>query len=1354
MSNKLSTILAAVLLTVIFACNAMAAFVDLQLFRVVYERATGTVELATDLGAVKGIVAASSTVKAGSLPTVTNANNLFVSYFALDRTTNEFWVSGTDPLKPPVAVGTLGFNTYKSGTTSFYSLYTVNGLSPDANGVFTGLQSNANSHRLKLTANQGALSNAVNIATRVNTEANLAGLVNGTASSVQQYLYYFVNGNTANSTGVPVATITTNSDGSTTISNAVNSVCGSSHDRSLSVAPTTNLCAISSAIPAVTGSGPWSWTCSGINGGADTTCTASLLPPAVDGVCGPAHGVAVSTIPTTGLCTSGTASSVNGTGPWTWDCAGQNGGANAPCSADVGKAAPVITWATPAPITYGTPLSAAQLNATADVSGSFQYTPALDTIPNSGTQTLSVTFTPTDTVTYDTVTSTVTLTVNPAVLTVAADNLSKRVNTDNPSLTYSISGFVNGEGVEVLNGTAALSTTAVTSSPAGVYPISVAIGTLAANNYSFNLVDANLTVDPQLLPVITWNAPAAITYGTPLSPTQLNATADVPGTFTYTPAAGAVLNAGTQTLSATFTPTDAVNYASVTSTVPLTISKATPVITWAAPSAITYGTPLSGTQLNATAGVPGTFAYTPALNSVLNAGTHTLSVTFTPTDTVNYTTATATVNLTVNKATLTVTAGNLTRTVDTANPPLTHTITGFVNNEGAGVLSGSPLLSTAALINSPVGDYPISVTAGTLAAANYSFSFVSGTLTVTSLATPIISWATPAAITYGTPLSASQLNATASVPGTFAYTPAEGSVPDAGTQTLSVTFTPTDTATFASVSATVSLTVSKAVPVITWTAPAAITYGTSLSVAQLNATASVPGTFVYTPAAGAVLNAGSQSLSVTFTPTDTANFTPATATVSLTVNKAVLTITADNTTKMVNTANPPLTYAVSGYVNGEGVAVLNGTAPLLNTTALLNSPAGTYPVSVAAGTLAATNYSFIFVNGTLTVNPQLLPVITWTAPAATVYGTPLSDTQLNATATVPGTFLYTPAAGSVLSAGTHNLSVTFTPSDSATYTTVTSSIVLTVNKAVLTVTADNKSKRVNTANPEMTYSVNGYVNGEGDAVLNGTTPALSTTALTNSPVGDYPISITAGSLAAANYSFIFVGGTLAITPQSLPVISWKIPVAITYGTPLSAAQLNATANVPGTFAYAPAVGNLPNAGTQALFVTFIPDDSVNYSAAGATVNLNVNKATPTITWAAPAAIVVGTPLSSVQLNALASVPGTLTYSPAPDSVPGAGSQTLSVSFIPTDTTNHAGLTATVTLQVNYPSGDVNGDGKTDLSDALRVLRYTIGFDSLTDLERKNVDVAPLVAGKPNPDKTVDLGDALIILKKVVGIVTW
>src|SRR5205823_1874216 len=136
-------------------------------------------------------------------------------------------------------------------------------------------------------------------------------------------------------------------------------------------------------------------------------------------------------------------------------------------------------------------------------------------------------------------------------------------------------------------------------------------------------------------------------------------------------------------------------------------------------------------------------------------------------------------------------------------------------------------------------------------------------------ATPTITWTTPADIVYGTALSATQLNASSSVPGTLVYTPALGDVLNAGAaQTLSVAFTPTDAANYTTASKTVSINVLKATPAITWATPADIIYGTALGATQLDASASVPGAFVYTPQTDTVLSAGAaQTLSVASTPT-------------------------------------------------------------------------------------------------------------------------------------------------------------------------------------------------------------------------------------------------------------------------------------------------------------------------------------------------------------------------------------------------------------------------------------------------------------------------------------------------------
>jgi hypothetical protein len=112
--------------------------------------------------------------------------------------------------------------------------------------------------------------------------------------------------------------------------------------------------------------------------------------------------------------------------------------------------------------------------------------------------------------------------------------------------------------------------------------------------------------------------------------------------------AGTLLKAGTQTLSVTFTPADTTDYTTAKATVALTVNKATPAITWATPTAITYGTALSATQLDATSKVAGTFVYTPGLGTVLKAGTQTLSLTFTPTDATDYAIVQKSVQITVS----------------------------------------------------------------------------------------------------------------------------------------------------------------------------------------------------------------------------------------------------------------------------------------------------------------------------------------------------------------------------------------------------------------------------------------------------------------------------------------------------------------------------------------------------------------------------------------------------------------------------------------------------------------------------------------------------------------------------------
>jgi len=174
---------------------------------------------------------------------------------------------------------------------------------------------------------------------------------------------------------------------------------------------------------------------------------------------------------------------------------------------------------------------------------------------------------------------------------------------------------------------------------------------------NFSAATQTVTFDVRpAVPVIGWTNPAALVYGAALSSAQLNASANGPGTFTYEPGAGTVLNAGAgQVLRAVFVPEDAANFVSVTQVVLLDVARAVPNVAWAQPAAVEQGSALGGVQLNATVDVPGSLVYTPPSGSVLAAGSgQILSTVFMPSDVANYISVTqsVTINVTIGGRTV------------------------------------------------------------------------------------------------------------------------------------------------------------------------------------------------------------------------------------------------------------------------------------------------------------------------------------------------------------------------------------------------------------------------------------------------------------------------------------------------------------------------------------------------------------------------------------------------------------------------------------------------------------------------------------------------------------------------------
>jgi hypothetical protein len=349
-------------------------------------------------------------------------------------------------------------------------------------------------------------------------------------------------------------------------------------------------------------------------------------------------------------------------------------------------------------------------------------------------------------------------------------------------------------------------------------------------------------------------------------------------TFAYTPGGSTPpTQGGTYLALGTFA--GSTNYTTGSASGTLTIGPATPTVHISAPTVTYDGSahPATGsaTGVNNEDAGPLTFTYNGSPAPPINAGTYTVVGTSPASG--NYISANATATVTIAQATPIVTVAGGAFTYDTTAHPATGSATGVLN-ENLGPLTftyngGSTV---------PIGAGSYAVIGAYAGSTNYVAAQRTATITIAQ-ATPPVVWPAPAGIVYGTPLTVAQLDAASPITGVFAYTPGAGAIPGAGPQLLSATFTPADAVDYTTVTTTVLLVVSQATPVVTWTSPSAIPAGTALGASQLDATAAIPGTFTYTPLAGTILPAGTQPLSVVFTPLDGIDYTSASASVTIDV---------------------------------------------------------------------------------------------------------------------------------------------------------------------------------------------------------------------------------------------------------------------------------------------------------------------------------------------------------------------------------------------------------------------------------------------------------------------------------------
>ena len=253
-------------------------------------------------------------------------------------------------------------------------------------------------------------------------------------------------------------------------------------------------------------------------------------------------------------------------------------------------------------------------------------------------------------------------------------------------------------------------------------------------------------------------------------------------------------------------------------------------------------------------------------------------------------------------------------------------------------------------------------------------------------------------------------------------------------------------------------------------------------------------------------------------------------TVSSSIGKAAVTITANSYTVKVGNTLPTFDYKVSGLVNNETLPITVSVS--CSTTD--SKTAGEYPITVS-GAADSTNYTFNYVNGTLTITEKDIQTIT-AADVTLTYGD--AGKKIGATTNGDGAITYSVKTGSdiitiaedgtitALKAGTATVEIT--AAETFDYAKATKTVTVTVSKAAVTIKADDKTVYQNAALPTFTYSVTGLANGDKLSF----TPVLTCEATTTSTVGTYAITVTIEITEDECYTYTTTNGTLTVKKKS------------------------------------------------------------------------------------------------------------------------------------------------------------------------------------------------------------------------------
>ena len=501
----------------------------------------------------------------------------------------------------------------------------------------------------------------------------------------------------------------------------------------------------------------------------------------------------------------------------------------------------------------------------------------------------------------------------------------------------------------------------------------------------------------------------------------------------------------------------------------------------------------------------------------------------------NYLVAYQTGDLTINRRAITLTAdAGQGKVYGSADPTLTYMISGFVNGDTEADLDTSVMISRAA--GEDVGDYAITVSGAT--DANYTISFVGSTFSITQAGLTVTADAGQGKV-YGsadptlTYMISGFVNGDTEADLDTSVMISRAAGEDVGDYAITTSGATDANYTISFVGSTFSIT--QAGLTVTADAGQGKVYGAIDPVLSYTITGFQGTDNEASLDTGVMIFrvAGENVGDYTITPSGAtdSNYSISFVTSTFTITPAGLTVTADaGLSKVYGTVDPTLTYMISGFQGADTEADLDTPVMIAR---VAGEDVGAYTITPSGA--SDSNYSISFVTSTFEITPASLTV-TADAGFSKVYGTtdPIFTYMITGFIGVDNeASLDTPV--SISRAGGEDVGqYTITPSGAADINYSISFVTSTfeITQAALLVTADSGLSKVYGNNdPTLTYMITGFVNGDTEANLD--TPVTNTRAV-GEDVGTY--TITPSGAADINYSISFVESTFEITPADLIII--------------------------------------------------------------------------------------------------------------------------------------------------------------------------------------------------------------------------